>query len=383
MQDQSISPEISILRQMASQFAFADALTVGVYFCDNTGALLAFNRQCANLWGAEPQIATGGKFGGGCKTLDLDGTPLPASDDPMAVALATGKSVSGRELIFERPDGSRIFVEIGVQPVFEQGEAVGGIACIQDITKRKEAEVRLDSERQLLAAIVEATPECIKIVAPDGGLVQMNPAGRQMIEADADTQIEGAPVLNLVAPEFRDEWQANHKRVCNGEKLTWVFDIIGYGGTRREMETHAVPIRLQDGRVGQLAITRDITNRHEEELQAARLAAIVASSDDAIVSKTLEGFITTWNAGAERIFGYSAEEIIGQHITRIVPPELRSEEEGILARLRRGEHVDHFETVRVGKDGRRIDVSVTVSPMRDKYGKLIGASKVGRDITDR
>jgi PAS domain S-box-containing protein len=89
------------------------------------------------------------------------------------------------------------------------------------------------------------------------------------------------------------------------------------------------------------------------------------------------------NPGAERIFGYSAEEIIGQHITRIVPPELRSEEEGILARLRRGEHVDHFETVRVGKDGRRIDVSVTVSPMRDKYGKLIGASKVGRDITDR
>lgn len=383
MQDQIISPEISILRQMASQFAFADALTVGVYSCDNTGALLAFNRQCANLWGAEPQIATGGKFGGGCKTYDLDGTPLPASEDPMAVALATGKSVNGRELIFERQDGSRIFVEIGVQPVFEQGEAVGGIACIQDITKRKDAEVRLDSERRLLAAIVEATPECIKVVAPDGGLVQMNPAGLQMIEANADVRIQGAPVLNLIAPESRDEWQANHKRVCGGERLAWVFDIIGYAGTRRRVETHAVPIRLQDGKVGQLAITRDITNRREDELHAVRLAAIVASSDDAIVSKTLEGFITSWNAGAERIFGYSAEEIIGQHITRIVPPELRSEEEEILARLRRGEHIDHFETVRIAKDGRRIDVSVTVSPMRDKSGKLIGASKVGRDITER
>lgn len=118
-------------------------------------------------------------------------------------------------------------------------------------------------------------------------------------------------------------------------------------------------------------------------VQAARLAAIVASSDDAIVSKTLEGFVTTWNAGAQRIFGYTAEEMIGQHITRIVPEDLRAEEEDILARLRRGQHVDHFETVRVAKDGRRVDVSVTVSPIRDSSGKLVGASKVGRDITER
>ncbi|AGK59890.1 signal transduction histidine kinase [Hyphomicrobium denitrificans 1NES1] len=245
------------------------------------------------------------------------------------------------------------------------------------------AECHSDKERQLLAAIIDATSECIKIVGSDGRLVQMNAAGLRMIEANNWAQVEGAPVINLIAPEFRDEWRANHKRICAGEKVSWTFDIVGYAGTRRHMETHAVPIRLHDGETGQLAITRDITARREDELQAARLAAIVASSDDAIVSKTLEGFITSWNAGAERIFGYSAEEMIGQHITRIVPPELQSEEEDILAHLRRGEHVDHFETVRLAKDGRRIDVSVTVSPMRDKSGKLIGASKVGRDITER
>lgn len=116
-------------------------------------------------------------------------------------------------------------------------------------------------------------------------------------------------------------------------------------------------------------------------LDAEMLAAIVSSSDDAIVSKDLDGFITTWNKGAERIFGYTAEEAVGQHITLIIPPERRNEETGILARLRRGERVDHFQTVRVRNDGTLLDISVSVSPLRDSTGQVIGASKVARDIT--
>src|SRR6185436_19998654 len=114
-----------------------------------------------------------------------------------------------------------------------------------------------------------------------------------------------------------------------------------------------------------------------------RLAAVVESSDDAIVSTTLDGVIRSWNAGAERIFGYTAAEAVGQPITLIIPPERHDEEPAILARLRRGERVEHFETVRVAKDGRRIDISLTVSPVRDADGRLIGASKVARDITQR
>jgi PAS domain S-box-containing protein len=118
-------------------------------------------------------------------------------------------------------------------------------------------------------------------------------------------------------------------------------------------------------------------------LDAEMLAAIVASSDDAIVSKDLDGVITTWNKGAERIFGYTAEEAIGRHITLIVPPDRRDEEAGILARIRRGERVDHIQTVRVRKDGSSIDVSATISPLKDASGKVIGASKVARDITSQ
>jgi PAS domain S-box-containing protein len=115
----------------------------------------------------------------------------------------------------------------------------------------------------------------------------------------------------------------------------------------------------------------------------SRLAAIVDSSDDAIVSKDLSGIIKSWNSGAQRIFGYAAEEAVGRSILMIIPPELRDEEVRILERLRRGERIEHFETVRVTKDGKRIDVSLTISPVRDSSGRVVGASKVGRDITAR
>jgi PAS domain S-box-containing protein len=115
----------------------------------------------------------------------------------------------------------------------------------------------------------------------------------------------------------------------------------------------------------------------------ARLAAIVTDSDDAIVSKNLQGIVQTWNLGAERIFGFTAEEMVGQPILRIIPPELHSEEHDILAKLQRGEKVDHFQTVRVRKDGRRLNISVTISPIRDATGKVVGASKIARDITEQ
>jgi PAS domain S-box-containing protein len=120
-----------------------------------------------------------------------------------------------------------------------------------------------------------------------------------------------------------------------------------------------------------------------EDITRARLAAIVDSSDDAIVSKTLDGVIVTWNRGAERMFGYTADEAVGRHITLIIPAERHAEEADVLARIRRGETVDHFETVRQRKDGSRLNISLTVSPIRDASGSIVGASKIARDITER
>jgi PAS domain S-box-containing protein len=123
--------------------------------------------------------------------------------------------------------------------------------------------------------------------------------------------------------------------------------------------------------------------RHTAERDALQLVAIVESSDDAIISKDLDGVIQTWNAAAERLFGYTAEEAVGQPVTMLIPAELEGEEPGILARLRRGERIDHYETVRRHKDGSLLDISLTVSPMRDAWGRVVGASKIARDITER
>jgi PAS domain S-box-containing protein len=155
-------------------------------------------------------------------------------------------------------------------------------------------------------------------------------------------------------------------------------------GSRVTVSLHIEPIRDRDGKIiGVVNFFQDISERKQVERTTNLLAAIVDCSDDAIVSKNLDGIITSWNRGAERLFGYAAEEAIGQDIRLIIPRDRWHEEVTILERLRRGERIDHFETVHVRKDGTTLDISLTISPVEDAVGRIIGASKVARDITER
>ncbi len=135
--------------------------------------------------------------------------------------------------------------------------------------------------------------------------------------------------------------------------------------------------------IGAVNLLVDITDRKRAEEASQRLASIVESSDDAIVSKNLDGIITSWNKGAERIFGYLSEEIVGRSIKTIIPPEHYDEEDAIIQRIKQGQRVEHYETVRQRKHGSRIEVSLTVSPIKDTHGKVVGASKIARDISER
>jgi PAS domain S-box-containing protein len=212
----------------------------------------------------------------------------------------------------------------------------------RDGTRRGRAAGPLD-RAELLRAITETSPECIKVVARDGRLLQMNPAGLVMIEAESWKSVEFACTFDLIAPEHKAAWLANHERVCDGENLNWEFDIIGLKGTRRNMETHATPIALTDGTVGQLAVTRDVTERKNSgnallqlnseleekvtertrELEAAlnRLQTTERSfellvdsvTDYALYMLDPTGHIVSWNSGARRIKGYETAEIIGKH----------------------------------------------------------------------
>jgi PAS domain S-box-containing protein len=167
--------------------------------------------------------------------------------------------------------------------------------------------------------------------------------------------------------------------------------LIAKDDTERPIDDSAAPIKDGYGRVvGCVLVFRDISDRRRWEkdeaerlLSARLLASIVESSDDAIVSKSLDGVIRSWNAGAERLFGYSANEALGRHISLIISPERGAEEDQILAQLKAGQRVEHFETERVRKDGTSIPVSLTISPISDAAGNVVGASKIARDITDR
>jgi two-component system, chemotaxis family, CheB/CheR fusion protein len=155
-------------------------------------------------------------------------------------------------------------------------------------------------------------------------------------------------------------------------------------GTRVPFMAYPSPLRDQSGTmVGAVNMLVDITDRKHAERYGLHLASIVESSDDAIVSKDLDGIVLTWNRGAERLFGYSSAEVVGKSITILIPSDRRMEEGRILERIRRGERVDHYETVRRHKDGSLVDISLTVSPIKDSAGRIIGASKIARDISER
>ena len=152
----------------------------------------------------------------------------------------------------------------------------------------------------------------------------------------------------------------------------------------RPIDDSAAPIYDAQGLLlGVVLVFRDVTERRRAEAARTHLAAIVESSDDAIIGKTLEGIITSWNRAAERLYGYTAAEMIGQPIAQLIPSDLADDFPMIMTQLRRGERIEHYETQRLAKDGTRIDVALTISPLRDHTGQIIGASKIARDITAR
>jgi len=192
-------------------------------------------------------------------------------------------------------------------------------------------------------------------------------------------------LLQRTHPEDRAKWQgAIDRAIAEKSEYEVEFRILLPDGSVKHIHTVGHPVLHASGDLVQfVGSSTDITERKRAEQATRLLAAIVESSHDAIVSKSLDGVITSWNKGAERLFGYAAEEAVGQNITLIIPPERRDEERTIVEQLTRGERVDHLETVRMRKDGSLLDVSLTISPMKDASGRVVGASKLARDITER
>ncbi len=203
-----------------------------------------------------------------------------------------------------------------------------------------------------------------------------------------DYNLESSPLGRRhydVFPEISEAWKAVHRRCLEGAAESSEGEpFLRADGRVQWTKWSAWPWRDGRGRVGGMVLsTENITARKEAEAEAAHFASVVTYSSDAIVAKSLDSIVTSWNAGATRLFGYASAEMIGQPIQRIIPPDRLREEEHIIERLRHGETIEHFETQRVAKDGRVLDVSLSISPMRNAFGAIVGASKIMHDITER
>ncbi len=237
--------------------------------------------------------------------------------------------------------------------------------------------------KEILSRINDPSPVGIAVINYDGSYVSVNPAYCNIYGYE-QSELLGHSFTMVFKPQDQSWVLTLHKKFLDeGGTLSGEWDVVKRDGSIIYIISKSVTIPTGAGKPNRLVYVIDITERKKLEQQAKHFESIVKSSEDAIISKTLEGIVISWNPGAENLFGYSAQEMIGRPMLVVFPPDRVHEEEQILEKIRRGEAVEHYETSRIRKDGATIEVSVTVSPIRDDTGKVIGASKVARDITHR
>ncbi|UIX35624.1 MEKHLA domain-containing protein [Streptomyces sp. GQFP] len=285
---------------------------------------------------------------------------------------------AGLELHGLRKDGTEFPVEISLSPL-ETADGLLVSAAVRDVSERKAAEERF-------RALLEAAPDAMVIV-DDTGIIRLVNAQTEVLFGYRRDELLGRPVELLVPGRF----QANHGRHRDGYAATRQVRPMGAGlelhglrkdGTEFPVEISLSPLETADGLLVSAAV-RDVSERKAAEARINELAALVESSQDAILAKTLDGRITYWNAAAQRMYGYSAEDAIGRHVSMLASPECKDEVVMLLERLRQGEKIEHFETLRVTSSGAALDVDVTLWPTRDITGTVIGACAIIRDISDR
>ena len=364
-----------------------EAAQDGILILDvNTGRITDVNPFLVKLLGFSHTEMVGKTVG------ELSPFKDVVSNQVMLERLQQDGYIRYEDLPLETMDGRHIAVEF-VSNVYQAGDKKVIQCNIRDITERKLAgEVIARSEKKLRASLDEIND--LRAAFDQHAIVGVTDSTGKIISVnDKFCTISGYSREELLGQDHRiinsgyhpkefmsDLWTTiTHGRVWHGE-----IKNRAKNGTFYWVDSTIVPFLGDQGKPRQyVAIRADITERKLAEEASVQLAAIVNSSNDAIIGKDLKGIVTSWNSGAETIFGYSANEMVGQSILRLIPSDCQQEEVQIMNRLRNGEITEHFDTVRMAKNGHLIDISLAVSPITDKTGKIVGASKVARDITER
>jgi len=340
-------------------------------------------RGCITLWNR----AAGRVFGyTAAEIIGRDISLLVAAEGRVEEAAAHARIANGESGvcfngIFVAKDGRRVELSVTMSPIHDVAGALVGASRICRVVGDRQQDTRAAMH---LGAIVASSDDVIISKDLDGTVRSWNPAAERLFGFTAAEMI-GRSIRTIIPADRQQEEDAVLAQVRAG-------NVVDHFETQRqakdgrlvEISLTVSPIRDHaTGRViGASKIARDIGEQKRALAAALHLAALVQSSDDAIVSKDLDGVVQSWNPAAERLFGYSASEMIGRSITQIVPRDRLQEEDFVLGRIRAGLSVEHFETVRQTKDGRLVDISLTISPIRDPGGRIIGASKIARDIRE-
>ncbi len=373
--------------------ALLDVLPIGVCTLDADGAVLRYNRIASQLCGSGLQAY------GRLRILRPDGSAQAFAETPLAETIRTGRPSQDVALLIDRSDEGPTPVIANIQALrSDTGQITGAIVCFQANTPARQCSADRRRSVEWLSAIVENTPECVKVVDHDGTLVQMNPAGLRMLDAETSSEVEGLRVCDLIAPEHRQYWWDQHRRVCGGEKLSWEFDIISLGGTRRHMETHAVPMALPGslrdapGSFVQLAVTRDITDRKRLEVATReaerRLADLLDALPTAVYTTDANGMVTYFNQACVELAG--RRPTIGTDewcVTwRLYWPDgtpMPHETCPMAIALTENRAIHGAEAVAERPDGTRVPFLAYPVPLRNDAGEVVGAVNMLVDITER
>jgi PAS domain S-box-containing protein len=367
--------------ELKKQAALLELAHDAIFVRDLQSRVVFWNRGAEHLYGRSAEEACGRV------THELLQTrfPLPLAD---IEAILANKGEWEGELRHITRQGTEVVVASRWSIQRDEFGAPAAILEInRDITDRKRAETALSESEGRLAGVIASAMDAIITVDDEQHIVLFNRAAEKMLRCPEGEAI-GQPITHFIPQRFHGA-HAGHihsfaetgvtNRAMGPRNVLWATRADG-----QEFQIEAsISQVVTGGKKLFTVILRDVTERVKAEAVREHLAAVVHSSDDAIISKDLNGTINAWNRGAEKIFGYSPAEAMGKPMLMLFPSDRINEEPDILERIRSGESVEHFETIRVRKDGTKIDVSVAISPIRDQAGTIVGASKIARDITER